>query len=130
MEDTWNNEMWTLLSSNLHFIISYRWLLKCVQYYMKISSTYTIMYPISTLKKRVIVFYKKCFYMVKKCEALKRFIKQWLSFQDNYNTIILQTSKIFFALLDIHDLYPSVKLYQCTLENSFQIPLKTRPHNL
>jgi len=35
-----------------------------------------------------------------------------------------------FALLDIHDLYQSVKLYQCTLENSFQILLKTRPHNL
>jgi hypothetical protein len=34
--------MWTFLSSNFHFIISYRWLMKCLQYKIATSSTYKI----------------------------------------------------------------------------------------
>jgi hypothetical protein len=54
VQDTWNNEMWTFLSSNFHFMISYGWIMKCLQYKTATSSTYTIVYPISTLKKWVI----------------------------------------------------------------------------
>jgi len=42
------------------------------------------------------------------------------------NTMNLQN---ILAQLDIHDFCPSVKLYQCTAENSFKIPQKQRPHN-
>jgi len=42
MDDTWENEMWTPYSSNVHFIISYGWLLKCFKYQTATSSTYII----------------------------------------------------------------------------------------
>jgi hypothetical protein len=75
IQGTWKNEMWTLLSSNFHFTISYGWLLKCLQYKTPTSGTYTIMYLISTLKKWVIntyVVYKKCFYMGEKMTAVNK----------------------------------------------------------
>jgi len=37
------------------------------------------------------------------------------------NTLNFQN---ILALLDIHGFCPSVKLYQCTVENSFKIPQK------
>jgi hypothetical protein len=57
MEGTWKCELRTLFSSNFHFMISYGWLLKYLQYKTATSSTYAIMYPISTLKKWVIKNY-------------------------------------------------------------------------
>ena len=69
-----------------------------------------------------------------------RFLSDWNSVMEGMITICTLPTvltkfihSIFkwntLALLDIHDFCPSVKMYQCTVENLFKIPQKWRPHD-
>jgi hypothetical protein len=81
------------------------------------------MYPILTLKKWVInnnVVYKKCFYMGQKMRGVNKYsetIMSRISRKLQYkNTPNIQN---IFALLDINDLFPSVKSYHYTVQIFF-----------
>ena len=128
LEGTWNNEMSTMLSSNFQFMVSYGWLLKCLQYNTATSSTYTIMYPISTIKKWALSKYLACKNVPtwwKQMRGVNSYSQTTMSIISTHlkymNTLNFQN---ILALLDIHDFCPSVKLYQCTVKIFLKIPRK------
>jgi hypothetical protein len=71
------NEMWNHVSWNFQVRISSVHFVKFLQYKTATFSTYTIMYPISTLKKWVIknyVAYKKSFYTGEIMRVVKKYL--------------------------------------------------------
>jgi hypothetical protein len=91
-----------------------------VQYRTTISSTYSIMYPISTHKKWVIntyLAYKNISTWGEKVRGFNKYNKlQCLLFQDTCNTCVLLTSKIFLQYWT-YMTFAKCELYQWRLEN-------------